>query len=173
MNLDPIVRNSHGGLLAQGDKASTIDAAHRFDVIVFCAQEYQPHPGHILQINPRCRVLLAPNDDSELSHAQLQTATEAAQDVAMAFAQGRRVLITCMQGRNRSGLVTALALCMIYGVSGRRAARLVKERRTGAPALTNPHFVERLARIPACHAVARKRVPRPTVSSEIARPAIG
>lgn len=50
----------------------------------------------------------------------------------------KRVLVHCAWGRNRSGLVVALAVRDLVGVSGEQAATLVRERRRRA--LNNAAF---------------------------------
>lgn len=55
------------------------------------------------------------------------------------WASGRRVLIRCAGGMNRSGLVTALVL-LRAGYSADEAVALIKQRRS-PQALTNPSFL--------------------------------
>lgn len=59
---------------------------------------------------------------------------------------GRPVVVLCLQGRNRSGLVVALALRSIMSVSGAEAARMVREVRPRA--LSNPAFSRHLEALP-------------------------
>lgn len=63
---------------------------------------------------------------------------------------GRAVLITCAQGRNRSGLITALTLARMTGLSGTEAMRAVQERRRSpfGGALQNPQFNRLLRLVP-------------------------
>ena len=72
---------------------------------------------------------------------------QAAEIVARRVRSGERVLVTCAMGRNRSGLVSALALHFLTGISGAEAARLVKARRHNA--LTNRYFMAALFKVPA------------------------
>jgi len=116
-----------------------------FDVIVLTAEEYQP-PSHCFG---QSEVVRAPNQDTEsLSLGQIRGAVRAAKTVADRWKHGKRIVVTCRQGRNRSGLVVALALHLIYGVDGKTAAQIVRERRRGADALTNEAFVGFLERVP-------------------------
>jgi protein-tyrosine phosphatase len=64
-------------------------------------------------------------------------------DVVTAVREGRRVLVACAGGRNRSGLVVALAVRDILGCSGAEAMQLVQSRRESA--LNNVTFAEHLA----------------------------
>jgi hypothetical protein len=119
-----------------------------FDVVVFCAEEYQPPP----ELYPGVKVILAPNDDNGLrppTRRELQIARKASKLVAAHIMSGDKVLVTCMAGRNRSGLVTALALVRLYGVSGGDAMRIVRMRRLAATGevLSNPHFAAILERV--------------------------
>lgn len=119
-----------------------------FEVLVLCAREYQPtstsFPGLIL-IN-------APNDDHYfVSREDFQGAVDAASQVAEHVKAGRKVLVTCLAGINRSGLVVALALHKVFGYSGQTCINLVRAKRRLADgddvALTNTLFVEALQRL--------------------------
>jgi len=119
-----------------------------FDVLVLCADEFQPpsslYPGVIVA---RARLF---DDGSPMSRSHAHQALSAAGFVAARVRSGGRVLVTCMQGRNRSGLVAALALTRITGRSGAEAAAVVKSRRLaphGEP-LTNRYFLALLQVIP-------------------------
>lgn len=120
-------------MLAQGSKPP-IGVRLPFDVVVLAAWEYQPSlPGH--------DVIHVPLDDtnepppSRLDQARIRAvANEVARDVR----EGRRVLVTCHHGRNRSGVIAGLALVEL-GVSASEAARRIRHLRNG---LTNPHFLQ-------------------------------
>lgn len=117
-----------------------------FDVVVFCAQEYQPKASRY----PGMEVIHAPNDDDSsrsITQQELSTATRAAKKVVRAINQGKKVLVTCLAGRNRSGLVVALALHQLTGMSGEDAVTYIKECRPYA--LTNSNFVDILSQIKA------------------------
>lgn len=135
------------GTLYQGSKPQTgrqvADAG--FQMLVLCAQEYQPEARRF----PGVTVVHAPNNDVfalPITREQLGLAVKAARRVTEAIQAGHRVLVTCMQGRNRSGLVAAIALHMLTGCSGMAAIRKVKERRQRR-ALSNPHFLACLERL--------------------------
>jgi protein-tyrosine phosphatase len=101
-----------------------------FDMVVLAAVEYQPDlPGYA--------VLRVPLDDGPPPGASTVARIRwAARTIATEVRAGRRVLVTCRQGRNRSGVLAGLALVEL-GVPGARAARLIRRLRNG---LTNPHF---------------------------------
>ncbi len=124
-------------------------ALEGFDLLVLTAVEYQftsfEYPG--------VEVLRAPNEDSgdPLTRPQLQIAIAAAKEVVKRLQAGEKVLVTCAQGINRSGLVVALALHFLYGWPGRiciEAVRVKRKLRQGHKALTNPSFVQALERLP-------------------------
>lgn len=104
-----------------------------FDTLVLCAQEIQEGTW------PDVKVLRAPNDDGPPPTGfEIMIARLAAGAVVRELGAGKRVLVTCRQGRNRSGLVSALAMVML-GWPAEAAIRRIRERRRDA--LTNEHFV--------------------------------
>ncbi|MCG6496136.1 protein phosphatase [Kitasatospora sp. A2-31] len=108
-----------------------------FDLVVslFTRAGHGPAPGveHLVREVP----------DGPLSAGQLLAVGEAAAYTAEAVRQGRRVLVRCHSGCNRSGLVVAQALVEL-GHQAERAVELVRERRSPW-ALNNRLFVEYLA----------------------------
>jgi protein-tyrosine phosphatase len=64
-------------------------------------------------------------------------------DVVTAVRDGKRVLVACAGGRNRSGLVVALAVRDILRCSGAEAMQLVQSRRESA--LNNVAFAQHVA----------------------------
>ena len=80
--------------------------------------------------------------DSDISHIDFD-AVERASDVAyQAWNSGKRVLIRCQAGINRSGLVMAHVL-MKHGYKANDAINLMREKRSKA-VLLNRHFVDYL-----------------------------
>ncbi len=124
------------------------DYSKDWDVIVFTAEEYQPDA----KLFPNVRVRHFPYDDSNRPSAKdLDTAWSAAEEVARYLREGRRVLVTCRMGRNRSALVAALAVYIVSGAPGREVCALVREKRvdqTGTNALENRSFRELLRALP-------------------------
>lgn len=141
-----------GGFPLDGDKL------HRagFDTLVLCASELQPCPvgsvthrtacavaGEVVDFEfPGVEVVMAPMEDVDAegqpTAEEVALAREAAARTLIALSHGRRVLVSCQAGRNRSGLVSALILVERYGLSGRTAAEVVRLRRKCA--LTNDAF---------------------------------
>lgn len=106
-----------------------------FDAVVLAAEEYQPTSREL----PGVRVIHAPFGDTRWpTDAEIRRAVRAADMVAAHLAAGDRVLVSCWMGRNRSGLVTALALRRL-GVPPNHAVELVRRARPGA--LFNDAFV--------------------------------
>lgn len=116
-----------------------------FDVIVFVAD--QDLPEH--QDFPGVKLELFPFDDAEkLQRHEMQNAVRAARSVATHVRKGRRVLVACRMGRNRSAFVCGLALHILTGKSGLECAEFVRERRRdrlGVQALSNEAFFNALA----------------------------
>lgn len=114
-----------------------------FDALVLCAEEYQP----TAEAFPGVRVHHVPLDDHlrPLSEREWKSIIGAAGFAAHHARRGRRVLVTCQMGLNRSGIVSATALMMLAGIGAREAIFLVKSNRAGS--LSNSSFVEQLSRL--------------------------
>lgn len=109
---------------------------HGFDMAIgLAADTYEAHEWE--SIGDRT---WAPFDDGPVDDDTVLTAKLSASQVARAVSKGKRVLVTCMGGLNRSGLVVGLALRSL-GYDADAAIRLVREAR-GPFALSNEHFVE-------------------------------
>lgn len=126
---DPIIPNQlyQGSFPPVGDALSR---EHGFDVVVLCAFE-NPNQGQYTDIE----VIEAIGDDVEewpIDEESLVRWQEAAKLVADRIKEGKRVLVTCVAGLNRSGIVTAMALNHIYGWSGDRACTYVQSKRQSA-----------------------------------------
>lgn len=111
-----------------------------FSHLFLCAWERQ---GTFPGVSVR-RVAL---DDADRmpTTSEVMRAFVAAHEIGALLPRGARILVTCSEGRNRSGLVVGLALIemgfapdqSIEWLRARRRADLPPDR----PALTNPHFV--------------------------------
>lgn len=130
------------------------------DVAVLAASDAQPGPdelAYLRRVCPSLSLICAPLDDVEDAWALpgiVKTATEVAQRVKQRLDEGKRVLVICQAGRNRSGLISALTLIARLGISGMEAVSRVRAARdpmlpTGERALTNDAFREYLETIPA------------------------
>lgn len=114
----------------------------QYDTIVLAAIEYQP-PASWFE---GTEVIHAPFDDAptrRMYSNEIVTATNAAQLVARRLREGRRVLVTCAMGINRSALIAALAMHEVWGMSAEEI--LARIRRARSPwALSNGNFVQLL-----------------------------
>ena len=121
------VRSQDGAACVVGDE---------FDLVVSLASRegYGPADGveHVV-------VRMA---DAGVDGALAERLDAVARDVATVVEDGRRVLVRCSGGLNRSGLVVALALGHL-GHEPDAAMALVRDAR-GPWALTNPGFVSHL-----------------------------
>lgn len=111
-------------------EANAVIGGAGFDVWLPVAEELPNLPGFAF-------------DDGEAYPDLIQRAAQGAGLVLKARADGKRVLVTCNQGRNRSGLVIGLALTSRLGpyrCSPEEAVGYIRQAR-GAAALSNHHFV--------------------------------
>jgi len=140
------VTRIHGGLYI-GSAPTDPSLYQDFDVIVLCAEEFQPGSRAF----PRARVRRIPfNDAPNIDGATIGRVLSGSKVVAQDLARGRRTLVTCAMGRNRSALVTALSLHYLTGapalVCGQRVYQLRKDP-TGVRALQNQSFVQLLVAV--------------------------
>jgi len=134
--------------LAQGSyPRPPISAFGPFDIVVFCAEELQPQ----LRALPRTKqAVYVPMDDDPYKPVPALIQKKVAA-IGTALAQeiraGRRVLVTCAMGANRSGLVTGMTLVAL-GHKGHTAVDLIRAKRIlggGQKALFNPIFAAHVA----------------------------
>lgn len=126
-----------GHLYLAGDGVSTkAIVADEFDVVYSLTYKegYGPGPG------VEHRVLKVP--DNELTGQQIRDVEEFAARAARDYAAGRRVLVRCWAGLNRSGLVVAEVLIQ-SGYTVADAIAMIRKHR-GPEALNNESFVRYL-----------------------------
>lgn len=124
-----------------------------FDVLVLCAQEIQPKV-----IAFRGTVLRCPIPDGPLSLSQVRLVLHAGRRVATELTAGKRVLVTCAQGVNRSALVAGLGLGLCTYLSTEQILLVMRTRRA-ENCLYNPAFREIIRRYIGD---GRKPAPKPT-----------
>lgn len=117
-----------------------------FDVLVLTAMEIQP-PATAFPDVDIARICL---DDDKLTYPQLMEALLLSSRIARAISGGAKVLVTCAQGRNRSGFITALTLMRLSNCDGAQAIRVVRMRRQSpfGRAMTNASYNDALTQIP-------------------------
>lgn len=123
------------GNLYQGAAPPPRGLENMFDAVVLMASEYQPNEKQFEGIE----VLHAPIRDTKPAPDEIQRAYAAAKWVSKRLKSGKKVLVSCMAGLNRSGFVSAMALVM-DGYNPKSAIHLVKNAR-GPKALSNTYFV--------------------------------
>ena len=116
---------------------------HPYDVIVLAAEEYQPHATRF----PGAHVIHVPLDDApwrQMRPDEIADAVRIGEVVARHLRAGRRVLVTCAMGLNRSSLVAAIAMHDVHGMGADEIIARIRRAR-GEWALSNPNF-EKLLR---------------------------
>lgn len=113
-----------------------------FDTLVLAAEEHQP-PDYLF---PGVLVIRLPMNDVpvRLEPKELRLVRLTARDVLYQLERGKRVLVTCAMGLNRSGLISAATLLEGGHASPSEAIRMVRSAR-GHLALSNPSFVHAIA----------------------------
>lgn len=107
----------------------------RFDAIVMCAQEIQP-----VMRKFKGTVLRAPfHGDPYPMARERKIAIRAAREVVKRLQKGQKVLVTCSDGLERSGLVTGITLRMATKKQPGEIIYLIRKAR-GDWALRNPSF---------------------------------
>ncbi len=123
----------------------------KVDTLVLCARELQHDPREF----PGVKVIHAPMDDANV--VPVRIAMDAATAAARDHKRGKRVLVCCAMGLNRSGLVTALIIWLRSGrIPGWEAVQQVQQRREEA--LGNQWFTGYLASLPPYRRMRDARV---------------
>jgi protein-tyrosine phosphatase len=123
-----------------------------FHLVVLAAREWQLFDETFEGVE----VVRAPLDDEDIlpiPRGDLRGALQAAHRTAEAIAKGKKCLVTCAAGMNRSGLISALTLHLLYGWPGETCIREVQEGRgpakDGYLPLSNQQFLRFLRNLPA------------------------
>jgi len=111
------------------------DLSQEFDLVVLAAEEFQPE--HL----PGVRVVHAPIADQKFEGTprERRLVCDAVSEVVKALKRGRRVLVTCHLGLNRSGLIVGLVLKQAFGMTADEAITRIRHAR-GPFALSNQMF---------------------------------
>jgi hypothetical protein len=144
---------SSGGELYQGSAPPPGHVLSRlgFDVLVLTAEELLPLQS--AEHFPGLEVILCPLHDHEtlkdLRPGDMDRAAATAKLLADRLRDGKQVLVTCNEGRNRSGLIDALVTHLLTGKPGAWCVNHVRSHRFMA--LRNPLFVRELCTLgPRC-----------------------
>lgn len=100
-----------------------------FDVVVLCAWEFQPPTTEFAGIDVHHAPFNDPVDSGPPTKKDMAVAAQAARFVVTQLKDGRRVLTTCYAGRNRSGMVNAIALKLHTGEPMEEILRRIREVR--------------------------------------------
>lgn len=177
--MSPIIADEIAPRLFMGPlppPGSTVASAG-FTTLVLCAQRSEYRRVYMLRETPVERAFqgvelvvvdLDDNFDRPLTRQEFVRAETSADIVKRTVREQKNALVTCMMGRNRSGLVTALALRSLCRWSGTQAMERVRRMRNDRHVLSNPQFEVLLEKLPA-PAVGSSTVGR-TASGTHARP---
>ncbi len=149
-------RLSIGGAPPRGRYVATAG----FTALVLCAEEYQPRSSYFPGL---AHLLHCPLDDAKPTEREVERAMETAMYVAELYQAGEDILVTCIAGRNRSGLVCALSMQLITDMPMGDIVEYIQAARVdsmGGAALQNPHFLNLLASLDAgcgCSASSSRR----------------
>lgn len=138
MSLDEVGHNLWVGSVPTDPAA----VAKKFDALVLAAEEFQDvFPAHKY---PGIKLILAPLDDAKPTHEEKIRALKAALEVYDLNKKGKKVLVTCAKGVNRSALIAALALVLAGSTAQQAISKIRKARKpvSGATPLFNQHFVK-------------------------------
>lgn len=121
---------------------------HAFDVVVYCAKEDQV-PG--FRAPPGKSVLRIPLDDDiykPIPRPVEPYLHQLALQLCRHLNAGQKALVTCIQGKNRSGLIVGLTLLKLYpGWTAQQVITLIRRNRKlggGEEALANPMYEQYL-----------------------------
>jgi protein-tyrosine phosphatase len=109
-----------------------------FDVLVLCAEEYQPSAERFPGVEEVIHMPTSDYDYIPPTKAHIALVWETARKVVRYLENDKAVLVTCMAGLNRSGLVSAISLHLWLGISGDNACTQVQNARVDA--LFNERF---------------------------------
>lgn len=126
--------------VAQGSFPQPLaEAFQHADTIVFCAEEKQPRNARV----PAGKKIVKFGFDDDIYRPIPQEAGvlfhQMAQHLSREVVSGRKLLITCAMGLNRSGLMTGLTIMYAFRMSPRDVIKLIRARRS-KDALMNPIF---------------------------------
>lgn len=145
LNADEVGRNLWVGAVPTNN--NLVDK--HFDGLVLAAKEFQDvFPVHQY---PDTKLILAPLRDDKPNDEEKAIALRAALAVYDLNKQGKRVLVTCAKGVNRSALIAALAM-VLAGTKGEEAITKIRSTRkpvSGATPLFNPHFCRLIKEVDA------------------------
>jgi hypothetical protein len=124
--------NPHEGTLSIGGSWRPYPGSDWYDMVVTVCG---PHEG---ARPPACNAHLQWTlyDDADIDEERVWAA---ASDVVDAVQDGQSVLVRCYTGQNRSGLVVALAMAHLYGMTGDEAIERLRALRSPT-VLCNPTF---------------------------------
>lgn len=129
--VDPV----SGGKLFQAGKSEipNILEKNSVSILILAAREYQPKI-----FDEVVKFYIPLGDDDQLTAEELLRIKRIAFLAAISIRNGKEVLSTCHQGRNRSGIISSFILKYLTHCKGDRAISHIRKHRKNA--LTNNFF---------------------------------
>lgn len=132
-----IYTDSSGGKLFQAGKSEIpgILAKNNISILILAAEEYQPRD--FIEV---VKYYIPLDDNDRMTLEEFKDIKRIAFLAALSIHNGGEVLSTCHQGRNRSGIISALILKYLTKCKGPQVIKHIKSQRRNA--LTNNFFNE-------------------------------
>ena len=96
-----------------------------FETVFLCAEEYQPEAEEF----PGVEVKRYPLEDFVLNKRSKEITRSCANEVLETLASGKKVLVSCLAGHDRSATVVAYVLHLKFGWAGTKCIEHVQARR--------------------------------------------
>jgi len=128
-----------GGLPRVALDEERLDNECLVDALVLCAREYQPRADSFPGVEVYRCAYRDSVDPEVVPPSDYMKAIRMGEVVADLVSSGKRTLVSCHMGWNRSGLVTSVAMLLLRpNWSPQKVLHTLRQRRAGA--MGNPYF---------------------------------
>lgn len=130
----------HVRRLRKNDGLKEMFDDYEFDMVVSMCNPYMNVLNDLVDEYVHC-----PIRDGALDSKSIKRVHVAARRIVHAMKNGKKVLVYCKRGRNRSCFVIAIAIARLYRIGGDRALRIVRYKRPNS--ISTPFFIKHLKSI--------------------------